>query len=208
MLPQKSCMPPGPAYNWFCVLSSFADVLSHAAKIRASQVTPRTAVLHPRKRRRTEDVAFEPVEVSTNLNGAGAVSPGPVVTPLDTAGLNGVQRVPDQVAEVSAQQTLPNLLDEPVANPEPRVPDVPPVVAVEAPVIPPEVCLISFTHFLCSSPVLSKIPMLREAEPPPPSRNLQSSKVPSSRIGRLIHYGGGYSHKPVIYLFKLPQFQA
>lgn len=32
-------MPPGPAYNFFCVLSSAADILGHAARIRAAQVT-------------------------------------------------------------------------------------------------------------------------------------------------------------------------
>jgi aarF domain-containing kinase len=32
-------MPPGPAYNFLCVLSSFADILTHAARIRAAQTT-------------------------------------------------------------------------------------------------------------------------------------------------------------------------
>jgi len=32
-------MPPGPAYNWFAVLSSTADILSHAARYRAAQLS-------------------------------------------------------------------------------------------------------------------------------------------------------------------------
>ena len=30
-------MPPGPAYNFLCVLSSTASILTHAARIRAKQ---------------------------------------------------------------------------------------------------------------------------------------------------------------------------
>ena len=51
-------MPPGPAYNWFCVAHSVFDILSHAAQIRATQVN-RTggavaASLPSRKRKRDE----------------------------------------------------------------------------------------------------------------------------------------------------------
>jgi len=46
-------MPPGPAFNWFCVLYSAADILSHAARIRASQLSPTTSHV-ARKRRRLE----------------------------------------------------------------------------------------------------------------------------------------------------------
>ena len=51
-------MPPGPAYNWLCVLHSTAEILSHAARYRASQIVPRSTTSSPlnsRKRRRTED---------------------------------------------------------------------------------------------------------------------------------------------------------
>jgi len=46
-------MPPGPAFNWFCVLYSAADILSHTARIRASQLSPTTSHV-ARKRRRLE----------------------------------------------------------------------------------------------------------------------------------------------------------
>lgn len=36
-------MPPGPAYNWFCVANSALEVLNHAAKIKAAQLA-RSAV--------------------------------------------------------------------------------------------------------------------------------------------------------------------
>jgi len=58
-------MPPGPAYNWFCVLHSAAEILSHAARYRAAQVSSRNAAAYanPRKRRRTEGPTEIPVDV-------------------------------------------------------------------------------------------------------------------------------------------------
>lgn len=53
-------MPPGPGYNWFCVLYSTVEILSNAARYRAAQLTPKSSSYdHPRKRRRTEDLAQE-----------------------------------------------------------------------------------------------------------------------------------------------------
>ena len=38
-------MPPSPAYNWLCVLCSAANILSHAARHRTSQLTPKSPVI-------------------------------------------------------------------------------------------------------------------------------------------------------------------
>lgn len=43
-------MPPGPAFNWFCVLASTVDILSHAVQIRASQVACGSLAGSKRKR--------------------------------------------------------------------------------------------------------------------------------------------------------------
>ena len=52
----STAMPPGPVYNWLCVLHSTAEILSHAARHRATQIVPRsTSPLNSRKRRRTEE---------------------------------------------------------------------------------------------------------------------------------------------------------
>ena len=45
-------MPPGPAYNWLCVLSSAAGILGHAARIRASQIAGQRSVLVARTKNR------------------------------------------------------------------------------------------------------------------------------------------------------------
>lgn len=49
-------MPPGTAYNWLCVIHGAVDILSHAARHRATQVTPQAVASYanPRKRRRTD----------------------------------------------------------------------------------------------------------------------------------------------------------
>jgi aarF domain-containing kinase len=36
-------MPPGPAYNWLCVLHSCSEIVYNAAHIRAEQLAPRSA---------------------------------------------------------------------------------------------------------------------------------------------------------------------
>jgi hypothetical protein len=49
-------MPPGPAYNFLCVLSSAADILAHAARIRAAQaaVSGATTTSAKQKRRKID----------------------------------------------------------------------------------------------------------------------------------------------------------
>lgn len=73
-------MPPGPAYNWLCVLYSTAEILSHAARHRAAQIVPRStsAPINSRKRRRTEEIfdhargsekssAHEPISYTSSI---------------------------------------------------------------------------------------------------------------------------------------------
>ena len=42
-------MPPGPAYNWLCVVCSAADILSRAARIRATQLAHQSSPLTAKK---------------------------------------------------------------------------------------------------------------------------------------------------------------
>ena len=62
----STAMPPGPAYNWLCVLNSTAEILSHAARHRATQIVPRStsSPLNSRKRRRTEETVDSDILVS------------------------------------------------------------------------------------------------------------------------------------------------
>jgi len=54
-------MPPGPVYNWLCVLHSAAEILGHAARYRAAQfpLQHTDSFVAPRKRKRTEENTTE-----------------------------------------------------------------------------------------------------------------------------------------------------
>jgi hypothetical protein len=60
-------MPPGPAYNWFCVLHSVTEILGHAARYRGAHVPLKTTPLklHP-------DSPLETSKVAENENRFGA----------------------------------------------------------------------------------------------------------------------------------------
>ena len=65
----STVMPPGPAYNWLCVLHSISEILSHAARYRATQIAPRftSSPLNSRKRRRTEELETVDIQVGVDL---------------------------------------------------------------------------------------------------------------------------------------------
>lgn len=61
-------MPPGPAYNFLCVLTSAADILSHAARIRAAQAASVSrSTVAQRKRRQTDVDVQEFTKNETSL---------------------------------------------------------------------------------------------------------------------------------------------
>lgn len=64
-------MPPGPGFNFFCVLSSAADILAHAARIRAAQAVAQTSANSvaacQRKRQRADSQETEKDESEAAL---------------------------------------------------------------------------------------------------------------------------------------------
>ncbi|KAF8658435.1 hypothetical protein AX16_001986 [Volvariella volvacea WC 439] len=172
-------MPPSPAYNWYCVLASAADILSNAARIRASQVAYKPAVSHLRKRRHTENNATSP-------------TPSPDAPPPSFKTRN------EQSREEGLDKSAPlvTLVDEPVqqlyAEPAPVVPVKDPqgpikTIEEQPQVVIDERPLPSHQNADASIQMEPELAPSVEANVP---RNLQSSKVPSSRLGRLFHYGG------------------
>ncbi|KAF8889132.1 ABC1 family-domain-containing protein [Infundibulicybe gibba] len=158
-------MPPGPAYNWLCVLLSTADILSHAARLRGCQ-SAYALTQHDR------------VNLETSYSPAST----PAIKKVqleETVGFLPNDVPPARTHEPSRQ---PN-------TPEPLVREVqPPIsqVVIEGSVLNNTVGQPPVTRLHPSTPVdASPTP-----EPITRSNNLQSSKVPSSRIGRLFHYGG------------------
>ena len=49
-------MPPGPVYNWLCVLHSTANILSHVARIKAAPVVAISVGPLSRKRKKRNEV--------------------------------------------------------------------------------------------------------------------------------------------------------
>ncbi|KAK0495330.1 ABC1-domain-containing protein [Armillaria luteobubalina] len=151
-------MPPGPAYNWLCVLSSAADILGHAARVRASQIAGQRSVLVARTRNRDAPAPApegNKIKIEENvrpLQGGRLIEPVALSRdsiPLEIAAAPDVEETPPTI------EAIPNHREDPVVE--------------------------SISTYETVQP---------EEIQAPPTRNLSSSKVPSSRIGRLFHYGG------------------
>jgi len=68
----KLSMPPGPAYNWLCVVHSVAEILAHAARYRAAQLSPSSLpVAHAsvtRKKRPGDELKASEKEVKKRVD--------------------------------------------------------------------------------------------------------------------------------------------
>ena len=127
-------MPPGPAYNWFCVLYSAAEILSHAARYRAAQVSSRNAAAYanPRKRRRTEEPTDIPIDLVV-VDDVSIVTRGVHETPLDDAPLPVSQSLANATT-IAATEDL-----QPPKNPH-EFPDAYPENIEKEPVLQQLVC--------------------------------------------------------------------
>jgi hypothetical protein len=102
-------MPPGPAFNWFCVAQGAFDILSRAAQIRVTQAESQAARLLRKERQRvspkagvtqqSDDVslpafipAAPPAEPPTVIQAADA--PPPEQPALSTPQLNAPPAIP------------------------------------------------------------------------------------------------------------------
>ncbi|TFK37522.1 ABC1 family-domain-containing protein [Crucibulum laeve] len=194
-------MPPGPAYNWFCTLHSISDILGHAVRYRAAQLNPRaTFQATPRKRRRTEDLVDDALGVRTYEDiKVESVESVREATTVEVVPLKKAEphHAPENASDISreATATLPvsglSLPDvhEPQEIPRQLFPDhafvsEKPVKSTPAMETLAEETIVLETDVRIH-PADEPVHVIKNA-----SRNLQSSKVPSSRIGRLFHYGG------------------
>ncbi|KAL1752203.1 ABC1-domain-containing protein [Schizophyllum commune] len=242
-------MPPGPAYNWLCVLAGAADIVGNAARIRASQLnaTRAAAAARPHSADHPDDVApsmSSDVQPSATPRAAEYVqsTPAPAADASDAAAnarhipvhaerpTDNIEVVPSkgrpelataapavlqgESITMSAEPPTPAPSQEafrpspPSATPRPPppspshpppvrpspAPKAAPVLELERRPAPPPVEEPATT----SAKPLVKPPAAEplveqpvpEQLPPPVTRQLSSSRVPSSRIGRLFHYGG------------------
>jgi hypothetical protein len=203
-------MPPGPVFNWLAVAHSALVILDHALQYRAAQVT-RTGgirVSQRRQRARGDDrvgvykngqeakevleeqvthIADEPPSGPTHVLPSSLLHANDAwLRQLEIAATPQASP-PDSVLEkqhttVASTSTI-TLTAEPslAAKPFTLVADVSlsrldAPLSQHAPILEPN----------ASPDNLLLLPSLES------TRHLQSSKVPSSRIGRLFHYGGIY----------------
>lgn len=210
-------MPPGPAYNFLCVAHSVFRVLNNVAEIRASQLagnaSPRRSQLV--KTRRTEPAKGRgDVEQLSRMviNSRQAAEELSVQREEDASVASRAELVqPAQDSKLRQEAPLPS--EHPIADVQSAIPeDALPVASVPAAYavqdeLPPDIISSSPQNRTQPAAVIgipgrSPAPQPQPAsheepadsEPafpiPIPNRKLQSSKVPSSRIGRLFHYGG------------------
>jgi hypothetical protein len=107
-------MPPGPVYNWLCVVCSAADILSHAARIRASQLAPRSYTLPPKSRRRPTE-RKSPDDTTTGASNdhfdVATARPRPNITLADVGQLTNAQALstPTSSATISSAEAVQNV---------------------------------------------------------------------------------------------------
>ena len=204
-------MPPGPVFNWLAVAHSALVILDHALQFRAAQVT-RVRVSQSRQRARGND------RVGVYKSGQGEKEiVKEQVTPIADEPSSGPTHVlPSsllhandawlrQLQMAATPQTPP---PEPVS--EHQHTNVASTLLGPCSTITPTAAHIAEPFTRVADVNLSRLdaslsqhaPILESDALPgdvllSPSlestRHLQSSKVPSSRIGRLFHYGGIYS---------------
>lgn len=233
-------MPPGPLYNWLCVLHSASEILAHAAAIRASQLAEVNAAVSSQirrtsrerigkqsvtveqeltNRRKNAESAAEDQRLTTDVSRDVGVTKnvyaernngGPEVSFMDEALIRGsppskLERRPT----LPTSDTVPNLHADTAIAPSASPPFN--SVSLDAPTV--QLKLSSDLPLLDKSDIIAKNVSLHTYFPsftnstsqedsaadvqpipapiaPNPRRNLQASRVPSSRLGRLFHYGG------------------
>ncbi|KAG5724102.1 hypothetical protein E4T56_gene14613, partial [Termitomyces sp. T112] len=196
-------MPPSPAYNLFCVLCSTVNILSHVVQHRASHVAPQTTAwlqqrceavkpeksfesqpskpqnapeLELKEQRETRNVVVEPIQPEISIRpGIHATLQNSVLNSAATETWGPESREVPPISSPTVRKAT--TLEQPLTLCTPTSADIP----KEATIIP------QYSSKNAPEQVESTI---QTGEFITPVRNLQSSKVPSSRIGRLFHYGG------------------
>ncbi|EIW74807.1 ABC1-domain-containing protein [Coniophora puteana RWD-64-598 SS2] len=209
-------MPPGAAYNWLCALHSAADIAARAVQIRAAQAQTHAVRQVPAqlgKRKRGIDASYpehlrtraEPkpnIKTDAPLYGLylreeSSVSEGADGRGLGSEGMKSMEEscAPPMKEERKAKTQETGQPPPPVQQESglslPFSPPVPPEPAPspdapDAAVYEPQTPLMDEEVKAAQDAAVSSL----LPDEPIQTRNLQSSKVPSSRIGRFFHYGG------------------
>ncbi|KAG9217665.1 hypothetical protein CCMSSC00406_0003646 [Pleurotus cornucopiae] len=212
-------MPPGPVFNAVCVASALSNILSNALRIRASQLASQTAsraTATPRKHKRdvSEAVPEDAIQRHVHLPGDTSKVVQIAVEDAMSSALPQTSNVVQEVENNVAQQPPPNgdHISGSVVNSESTTAEHTPVVSEPVAVIQPEHLppILNEKDFSVDDTLQDKSLSGDESnqsavvdahlvdettseiaiENVIPTRKLRASTVPSSRIGRLFHYGG------------------
>jgi hypothetical protein len=119
-------MPPGPVYNWLCVLHSAASILSHVARIRAEQAVARSASSTISRKRKRSEVELTPEgqnedkpRVRTGMHSSDSV----LARSTDSEILNNEGRVHSESPLIEASRD--GTVSPDVANPMNPIPPTP-----------------------------------------------------------------------------------
>lgn len=217
-------MPPGPGYNWICVLSSAAEIVGHAARYRASQVSRLSKEKASANRARGvtlendwNDLKTKTQTVEERLEvqerDGQREEEGRIVVPLQPAFapttsisasvsvLEPMETTEDRVPISKEAHTPSETASNTVSNVETSISSTSAMPFDENPL---EEGLSKFQSSATTEsptpvdPLEAELERNKSAITEPAAaastlthRNtLQSSKVPSSKLGRLFHYGG------------------
>ncbi|KAI0041678.1 ABC1-domain-containing protein [Auriscalpium vulgare] len=189
-------MPPGSLYNWLTVAHSALEVLEHAALHRSAQLPrPGFVGLGQKQRRTAED---EPTPSAAAGASPEPAQKSPPVIPPDSLSRTKTIRM-EQVSDmpVVLRDQVPISLTHD-SKPSASLPQSPHTLVAELASADARKLVAASDPVLALPFATSTSSLVQSDEiipdilvsPPTTSRHLQSSKVPSSRIGRLFHYGG------------------
>ena len=204
-------MPPGPVFNWSAVAHSALVILDHALQYRAAQVARAGGIRVSQSRQRAR--GDDHVGVYKNGQEAKEVVEEQVTPIADEPPSGPTHILPSSLLhandawlrQLEIAATPPNSPPEAVLEQQhTTVASTPTITSTAEPSLAADpftlVADVNLSRLV--APLSQHAPILESDASPDdvllsPSlestRHLQSSKVPSSRIGRLFHYGGIYS---------------
>ncbi|KAI5983910.1 ABC1-domain-containing protein [Pisolithus albus] len=170
-------MPPGPVFGWLCVAHSVVDIALRAAQIRSGQRLLKTTVPKSHEgasNRQQESLPSSLMRVQET------------VVPITLPG----EALPANVQEGPVEEIpLPSLKEGPVVTPSNELKPAAVAQRENARALADAEADRDFVPHV-RHPDHEPEPMDSASSQPHVSPILQSSKVPSSRIGRIFHYGG------------------
>lgn len=188
-------MPPGPGYNWICVLSGAAEIVGHVARYRAFQLAHLARDGRPVQRVTLEnewnDLKSKIGTAEERLEAKDVQEPS-----RDTAGLPPMKAPAEATPNPMSESHTNFSTGETLSSPQ-VAPFVPPA---STPQLRTEVSALldmvepaaTVDHTTTTEPSIDRGFVVSQVGPAASvhKNTLQSSKVPSSKLGRLFHYGG------------------